>query len=154
MSNCIFCNIVEGEIPCARVWEDENFLAFLDIRPVTKGMTLVIPKKHHQSYIFNETDWDISALLKASRKVAKMLEEAFDISRVAVVAEGAGVNHLHIKLYPLHGFDENFNANFPKESIYFDNYPGYISTQLGPENTPSQLQELADFIKKQGNLNL
>ena len=146
MADCIFCKIVEGKIPCAKVWEDDNFLAFLDIRPVTKGMTLVIPKKHHQSYIFNETDWDVSQLMKASREVAKMLEEAFDISRVAVVAEGAGVNHLHIKLYPLHGFKEDFNTSFPKENMYFENYPGYISTQRGPETNPSDIQEIADFI--------
>ena len=147
MVECVFCNIAKGIIPCAKVWEDKDFLAFLDIRPATKGMTLVIPKSHHDSYIFNESDTTISELMKASRIVARMLEKAFEVERVAVVAEGAGVSHLHIKLYPLHGFNENFKPNFPKENMYFEKYPGYISTQLGPENTSQKLQEIAEYIK-------
>lgn len=147
MEDCIFCKIAKGEIPCAKVWEDDDFLAFLDIRPVTKGMTLVIPKKHHGSYIFNENDSDISGIMKAGRTVSKMLEKAFNVTRVALVAEGAGVNHLHIKLYPLHGFTEDFKMDNPKESLYFDNYEGYVSTQLGPQRNSEELSEIAEYIK-------
>jgi histidine triad (HIT) family protein len=150
MKDCIFCKIAKGEVPCAKVWEDENFLAFLDIRPVTKGMTLVIPKKHRQSYIFKETDRDITELVKAGRTVSKMLEKAFGVSRVAVVAEGAGVNHLHIKLYPLHGFNENFNLQMPKEDLYFENYKGYVSTQQGPQRDKEELDDVAEIIRNAG----
>jgi diadenosine tetraphosphate (Ap4A) HIT family hydrolase len=147
MSDCVFCCIVRGSIPCAKVWEDENFLAFLDIRPTTKGMTLVVPKLHRQSYIFDESDEVISQLLGASRKVARMLEKAFGVKRVAVVAEGVGVDHLHTKLYPLHGFDGKPQIELPKENIYFEKYPGYISTQIGPENTPEKLQDICNLIR-------
>jgi diadenosine tetraphosphate (Ap4A) HIT family hydrolase len=135
------------------VWEDENFLAFLDIRPAMEGMTLVIPKSHHQSYIFNESDEVIVQLLGASRKVARMLEKAFGVKRVAAVAEGVGVSHLHIKLYPLHGFNEKFKSEFPKENMYFEKYPGYISTQLGPENTREKLQDIANLIRSKNTQN-
>jgi len=56
MENCVFCSIVSGKIPVAKIWEDEKFLAFLDNRPNTPGMTLVIPKQHYDSYIFNLED--------------------------------------------------------------------------------------------------
>ncbi len=147
MSDCVFCNIVNGNISCAKVWEDKDFLAFLDIRPVTKGMTLVIPKSHYGSYIFNQKDDVVTKLMHASKTVAKMLEKAFGVSRVAAVAEGAGVDHLHIKLYPMHGYTQDFSELSSKETKYFERYEGYISTQMGPKNSPQSLQEVADFIK-------
>lgn len=149
MSECVFCKIVEGSVPCAKVWEDEQFLAFLDIRPTMEGMTLVIPKTHRQSYLFNESDDIISGIFAASRHVAKMLEKAFKVGRVAAVAEGAGVNHLHIKLYPMHGYAQGFTETFSKGLKYFEHYEGYISTQMGPEKTPEELQRTADLIIKE-----
>ena len=101
MEDCIFCKIFKGEIPCAKIWEDEKFLAFLDINPATEGMTLVIPKYHLDSYIFKNKDGDIKDIMVAAKKVAKMLENALDVDRVAVIFEGIEVNHLHIKLLPL-----------------------------------------------------
>jgi histidine triad (HIT) family protein len=81
-----------------------------------------------------------------------MLEKAFNVTRVALVAEGAGVNHLHIKLYPLHGFNEDFDMNTPKESLYFENYQGYVSTQLGPQRSPEELDKIARHIRDVGAL--
>jgi len=148
MDNCVFCKIVNGEIPSAKVWEDENFLAFLDIKPSTKGMTLVVPKKHFDSYIFQAPEEEVMTLFKAAKKVAGMLEKAFDIDRVAMVAEGIGVNHLHVKLYPLHGVKGKFIPKEPKENMYFEKYEGFVSTQLGPQIDYGELNKLAEQIRK------
>ena len=147
MKNCIFCKIVKGEIPCAKVWEDENHMAFLDINPNTKGMTLVIPKEHHDSYLFDMPDDKQAEFLAAANKVARMLEKYFKISRVALVMEGMGVNHVHLKLYPLHGVTEKFRECWAVEKKFFEKYEDYISTQLGPQADMAELQKLADEIK-------
>ena len=102
MKDCIFCKIVKGEIPSVKVWEDKNYLAILDMYPNTKGMTLVLTKKHHDSYVFDLSKKVYSELLIASRKVTKVLEKGLKVKRIAMVFEGQGVNHIHTKLYPMH----------------------------------------------------
>ena len=146
MENCIFCKIVNGEIPCAKIWEDEKNLAFLDINPNVNGMTLVIPKKHFDSYTFEMPDKEHHELIDASKKVAKLLEKALKVQRVAMVMEGLGINHAHIKLYPIHGLDEKFKEMWAKDKIFFDKYEGYISTQLGPQKSMDELNKLAKEI--------
>lgn len=148
MENCIFCKIAKGEIGTAKVWEDENFLAFLDINPNTRGMTLLIPKKHYGSYIFDMPDKELSEMMIAGKKVAGMLEKAFGVGRVAVVMEGMGVDHVHIKLYPLHGVGKDFQEMNVSERIFFDKYQGYISTQMGPQLSGEELKKVADLIRK------
>lgn len=107
MKDCVFCKIAKGEIPSAKIWEDKNFLAILDIMPNTKGMTLVISKKHYNSYAFDMPEDMFKKLMVASKKVAKVLEKGLNVKRVAMVMEGMGINHVHIKLYPLHGIKKN-----------------------------------------------
>ena len=103
MSDCIFCKIVEGKSPCFKIWEDDNFLAFLDIFPNTKGQTLVIPKKHYESDLFLIDDGELyKNYLLATTEVVNLLKKGLGVHRVAMVMEGMGVNHLHFKLYPLH----------------------------------------------------
>ena len=147
MDDCIFCKIVKGEIPCVKIWEDENFLAMLDIMPNVEGMTLVIPKKHFESYVVDMSDEDYCELMVAAKKVSKILEKGLDVQRVAIVMEGLGVDHAHIKLYPLHGLDKKFIEMWAPEKIYFDKYEGYISTQTGPKKEIEELQKVADKIK-------
>ena len=147
MEDCIFCKIVNGEFDSAKIWEDENFLAILDINPNTRGMTLVLPKKHHDSYIFDESDDFCKEIMLASKKVAKMLEKGLEVLRVALVMEGMGVNHAHIKLYPLPGLNEKFTETWATEKVFFDRYPGYFSTQLGPKAEIQDLKKLAEEIK-------
>lgn len=148
MENCIFCKIVKGEIPSAKIWEDRDFLAILDVFPNTKGMTLVLTKKHFDSYAFDMHDKAYNELMLASKKVAKILEKGLKVHRVAMVMEGLGVNHAHIKLYPLHGIDKKFEETWAKEKVFFDKYEGYISTQLGSQKDVSELKKLAEEIKK------
>ncbi|MBW6441909.1 HIT domain-containing protein [Patescibacteria group bacterium] len=120
MSDCIFCKISRGEIPCYKIWEDENFLAFLDINPVTEGMALVIPKEHKNSAIFQNSDEDITNIMLAAKKVSKLLENTLDIERVGVIFEGIEVDHLHIKLIPIktgENIKSLLNSDFPKLPI-------------------------------------
>lgn len=148
MENCIFCKIAKGEIPCQKIWEDEKHLAFLDLNPNTEGMTLVIPKDHFDSDATDMPEKEYSELMLAVKKVAKMLEKGLDVKRVAMVMEGLGVNHVHIKLYPIHGLKEKFEETWANDRIYFDKYIGYISTQLGPEASTEKRKAVAEKILK------
>jgi len=148
MNNCIFCKIAKGEIDSAKVWEDDEFLAILDVNPNTRGMTLVLSKEHYDSYAFDIPEDVYQKLMRASKKVAKILEKGLNVRRVAMVMEGMGVNHLHLKLYPLHGLSKEFKAIEPEKRIFFEKYEGYVSTQLGPLADLGELKELAEEIKK------
>jgi diadenosine tetraphosphate (Ap4A) HIT family hydrolase len=147
---CIFCKIVKGEIPSVKVWEDENYLAILDINPNTKGMTLVLTKKHFDSYTFEMPDDEYKNFMLAAKKVAKLLDKGLKVQRTALVMEGLGVNHAHIKLYPIHGLDKKFNETWAKDKIYFEKYEGYISTQLGPQKSAEELEKIAKQIRGDG----
>lgn len=102
----IFERIVSGEIPCHKVWEDEDHLAFLDINPRVEGHTLVIPKRAHDE-VFAMPEAAYDALWGAARTVAHQLEERTGCKRVVVVILGYEVPHVHIHLMPtnhLHDF--------------------------------------------------
>jgi diadenosine tetraphosphate (Ap4A) HIT family hydrolase len=145
--DCIFCKIVKGEIPSTKVWEDKKYVAILDIFPNTEGMTLVIPKDHYDSYAFDMPDKSYSELLLTAKKVGKLLDKRLKVSRTAMVMEGMGINHVHVKLIPLHGIDKHYKEMWNKEERHFDEYPGYISTMLGPKAESAALQELAKRIR-------
>ena len=147
MDDCIFCKIVKGAIDSVKIWEDENYIAILDVNPNTKGMTLVLPKKHFDSYVFDMSENDYSEFLLASKKVVKILENGLKVQRIAMVMEGMGVNHAHIKLYPLYGLNEKFTEMWADKKVYFEKYEGYISTQLGPKVELSDLKKIAEEIK-------
>lgn len=96
----IFSRIIAGEIPCYKVAEDDNYFAFLDINPITKGHTLVVPK-HEVDYLFNLNDDEYKGLMLFAKKVAKALEKAIECKRVAVAVLGLEVPHAHIHLIPI-----------------------------------------------------
>jgi histidine triad (HIT) family protein len=102
MDNCIFCNIVEGKIPSYKVWEDEEFLAFLTISPHHEGHTLVIPKKH-TNYIFEMDESEYLRLWNSCKPLSDKLKKAFKpkTGKVGVVVAGMGVPHVHIHLIPM-----------------------------------------------------
>lgn len=145
--DCVFCKIVRGEIDSAKIWEDNEFFSILDLNPNTKGMALVLTKKHHDSYAFLIPDDIYQRFMLASKKVAKMLEKALLVQRVAMVMEGMGVNHAHVKLYPMHGLEKEFKEMLAKDRVFFNDYPGYITTQLGPQVNIEELKKLAEKIK-------
>jgi diadenosine tetraphosphate (Ap4A) HIT family hydrolase len=146
--DCIFCKIAREEIPAVKVWEDKEHIAVLDINPNTEGMTLVITKEHYDSDATDMPDGDYKELMIAAKKVAKLLEQKLKVKRVAIVMEGLGVNHVHIKLYPIYGLKEKFEETWANEKIYFDKYIGFISTQLGPQKSIEELNKIAKMIKE------
>jgi len=145
--DCIFCKIVAGDIPSVKVWEDEEFIAILDINPNMEGLTLVIPKGHYDSDPTDMPGEIYTKLFLATKLVAKKIERGLGVQRVSIVIEGMGINHVHVKLYPLHGLDEKFTETWAADRIYFEKYEGYISTQLGPEKTQIELEKVADKIR-------
>jgi histidine triad (HIT) family protein len=108
----IFTKIINGEIPCHRIAEDENFLAFLDISPLAIGHTLVIPKKE-VDYIFNIDDQTLVGLHLFSKKVAKAIEKVISCKRIGVAVIGLEVPHAHIHLIPLQTV-QDINFSRPK----------------------------------------
>jgi len=145
---CIFCKIVRGEIPSVKIWEDEDYLAILDLYPNTEGMALVMTKKHFDSYVFDMPKFDYKRYMSAVKKVAKLLEKGLGVQRVAMVMEGMGVNHAHVKLYPLHGLGEKFRVMDYEKEIYFDKYEGYITSQSGPKKSTAELEKVAKKIRE------
>ena len=101
----IFTKIVSGEIPCYKITEDENYLAFLDVNPNAKGHTLCIPKQEINK-IFDMEEEHYLGLMKFSRKVAKAIEKAVDCKRVGVAVVGLEVPHVHVHLIPLQDMDD------------------------------------------------
>lgn len=96
----IFTRIINGEIPCYKVAEDERYFAFLDINPMTKGHTLVIPKCE-EDYIFNLDDETYSGLMLFAKKVAVAIDAAVPCKRVGVAVMGMEVPHTHVHLIPI-----------------------------------------------------
>lgn len=101
----IFTKIINGEIPCYKITEDENFLAFLDVNPNAKGHTLCVPKKEIDK-IFEIEDDLYLGLMQFSKKVAIALEKAVPCKRIGMAVIGLEVPHAHVHLIPLNEMDE------------------------------------------------
>lgn len=108
----IFEKIVAGEIPAHKIMEDERFLAFLDVSPLRKGHTLVIPKKH-TDFIFDMDDQDLSDMWVFAKPVAQAIKKAFGSTKVGVAVLGLEVRHAHIHLVPLNT-EQDINFSNPK----------------------------------------
>ncbi|MDO8467843.1 MAG: HIT family protein [Nanoarchaeota archaeon] len=151
MESCIFCKIVNGEAPAHKIWEDEKHLAFLSIFPNTEGFSVVIPKKHYSSYAFDLSDKVLSELVIASKKVAKLIDtKVEDVGRTGMIFEGFGVDHVHVKLFPMHGTANMKEWKELKSNVdkYFEKYEGYISSHDYKRADDEKLKKLAKKIKK------
>ncbi len=147
--DCIFCKIISGEIPSYKIYEDDDFIGILDVFPNTKGMTLVIPKEHYDSYAFEMPEEIYSKFFLTAKKLGKIIDEKLEVVRTALVMEGMGVNHAHIKLYPLHGLDKEFKAVNSGEPKFYENYQGSLSTAMGPKASDEDLKEVQKlFVSK------
>lgn len=140
--NCLFCKIARKEEKAYIVWENDDHMAFLSIFPNTPGVTVVIPKKHHPSYAFELNAQDLVALTLASKEVARILDTDLpDTMRTGLVYEGFGVNHVHAKLFPMHGPKlEEWKRIGSNIRTFFDEYPGYISSHDGERATTDSLK--------------
>ncbi|MEI7724766.1 MAG: HIT family protein [Bacteroidota bacterium] len=111
----IFTRIIQGEIPCYKVAEDENFLAFLDINPLQEGHTLVIPKKE-VNYIFDIEDNLHADLWNFAKKIGKAIEKVVPCKRIGITVIGLEVPHAHIHLIPLKTL---YDMDFRKPKLSF-----------------------------------
>ena len=100
MPDSIFTKIIKGEIPCYKIAEDDRFIAFLDVFPIKKGHTLVVPKAQID-YLFDLDDSLLSDLMLFAKKVAQKMERAIPCERIGVAVIGLEVPHAHIHLVPL-----------------------------------------------------
>jgi histidine triad (HIT) family protein len=147
---CIFCDKLAGTRDLHVVWEDDRHLAFLTPFPNTAGATVVITKQHYPSYAFDLPDDILADLVVAAKIVAHLLDSAFeDVGRTSLVLEGFGVDHVHAKLYPLHG-TAPMDEWRPIESgidTFFERYEGYVASNDGPRADDKDLALLAERIK-------
>jgi histidine triad (HIT) family protein len=109
----IFSKIIAGEIPCYKVAEDENFFAFLDINPLAKGHTLVVPKIE-VDYIFDLDDETLAGMVKFAKRVAHKIKEQTGCKKVAMIVLGLEVAHAHIHLIPM---NEEKDVDFKREKL-------------------------------------
>jgi histidine triad (HIT) family protein len=126
----IFTRIVNGEIPCHKIAETEEFLAFLDVFPCAPGHTLVIPKQE-VDYIFDLEDPIYAGLMQFSKKIAIAIEQAIPCKRIGVAVVGLEVPHAHVHLIPLNSMaDMNFNNKLKMSPEELAEIAGRIREQL------------------------
>ena len=111
----IFTRIVNGEIPCYKVAEDENYFAFLDISPLAEGHTLVIPKREID-YLFDLDDDTLAGMMLFAKRIAERQKRNLECARVAVVVLGLEVPHAHIHLIPM---NSEADVDFRRERLSF-----------------------------------
>jgi len=150
-NECVFCKIVKGEVPAEKIWEDENHLAILDIFPNTDGFSVVLTKEHLPSYAFENSDTVLQNLIVATKKVVKLLDAAFeDVGRTGVFFEGFGVDHLHSKLFPMHGtanMEEWKKIETKDAGPFYEKYPGFLSSRSSTRIDDNRLKELGEKIR-------
>lgn len=148
-SSCIFCKIIEGSLQSHKVWEDDQHLAFLSIFPNTPGFTVLVTKQHLPSDAMRLPDLTLTRLVLVVKLVNAQLVRAFDdVGRCGIVMEGFGIDHVHVKLVPLHGtrMDE-WKPILAEGTSFSPTYLGYIDTHDGPRADDSQLSVLAAKIR-------
>lgn len=147
--SCLFCGMVDGSVPCHRVWEDERHLAFLTIFPNTSGYTVVITKEHHPSDALALPDDVLAALVLAAKTVAGKITRAFDdVGRTALVFEGFAIDHVHAKLIPLHGTNlPEWRPILSDRPTVHAQYEGFVTTHDGPRASDEELAQIAERIR-------
>jgi len=125
----IFSRIISGEIPCYKIAEDKNHFAFLDINPLTKGHSLVVPKKE-TDYLFDIEDDSLAAMMVFAKQVARAIGKAIPCKKVGVAILGLEVPHAHIHLIPINDLGD---INFGRPKLKF---------------TPEEFKETAGRIIK------
>ena len=123
----LFSKIIAGEIPCAKLYEDEHFFSFLDIRPIKRGHALVIPKQEID-YIFDVPDELLQQMLVVAKPIAKAIEAHVPCQRIGMMVAGLEVPHCHIHLIPIDGV-------------------GDLNFSLASQADPAELTELAKKIR-------
>lgn len=152
IDECPYCKIAKGLDPCHKIWEDDDFLAFLSIFPNTEGFSILITKQHFDSYLFDLPDDLLMNFILAAKNVGKLLDVKLDdVGKTGLIFESSGVDHAHIKLIPMHG-TANFNKWNPTTTYldkYFKKYEGYLSSHESLRKNDKDLEKIAKKIKLQ-----
>ncbi|MBI2656604.1 HIT family protein [Candidatus Woesearchaeota archaeon] len=151
--NCEFCDLAYKKVKFpGTFWEDKKHIAFLSGRPNTEGFAVVITKKHFGSNVLAMPDKELQELVLASKKVSKILMKYFkDVGRVGLIMEGTGIDHAHIKLFPMHGTAQLKSAwkqYKSKTRKFFKKYEGYIASNIGPKVDSKIIRKHAIQLKK------
>lgn len=126
-SDDIFCKIIAGEIPSYKVYEDDDFFAFLDINPLSPGHTLLVPKEHYV-YIFDLPAKTFNDIWNIAKRIAPAIQQATNAKKVGIVVEGFDIAHAHVKLVPM--------------------FTGHELSNVDPKPAkPEELAEMAEKIK-------
>ena len=134
--SCIFCKIIKGEIPCYKLYEDENTLSFLDVNPITEGHTLVIPKTH-ATLVEDLNNDNISSVFETTQKISKKLRETLDKPSTTIAIHngkeaGQEIPHVHVHIIPR----DTLDGGGPIHNIMSEPY----------KTDNDKLQKLADQI--------
>lgn len=105
MDDCIFCKIIDGEIPSYKVYEDDRVLAFLDIHPINPGHILVIPKKHEPHFQNLDTE-TYTHLMGVVHQLSKVVDEQIQPKRVGLIIAGFDVPHTHVHIVPMQNYHD------------------------------------------------
>ena len=137
MTNCIFCKIIAGEIPSVKIYEDEHVFAFMDIMPLSKGHTLLIPKTHRES-VYDLAPEEAANLFAVAPKIAKAINETFQPAGMNLLNNngakaGQSVFHFHLHFIPRYGESDGFGAKWMTKEKEF---------------TSERIQELAESVKE------
>ncbi|EIM05473.1 histidine triad (HIT) family hydrolase [Planococcus antarcticus DSM 14505] len=137
MTNCIFCKIIAGEIPSVKIYEDEHVFAFMDIMPLSKGHTLLIPKTHRE-FVYDMTPAEAANLFSVAPKIAKAINETFQPDGMNLLNNngskaGQSVFHFHLHFIPRYGQTDGFGAKWVTKEKEF---------------TSERIQELAESVKE------
>ena len=128
MNDCIFCKIASKEIPVDLVYEDEHIVAFLDIKPINPGHTLIVPKEH-VDHFFDMSSSVYQHVFDTVKKIAPILKDVMGTARTGLAIEGFGVAHAHIHLVPI-------------------NHGNELNPERAKPATPEELEEMTKKIKK------
>ncbi|MGI2329424.1 HIT family protein [Planococcus sp. YIM B11945] len=136
MADCIFCKIIAGEIPSVKIYEDEHVFAFMDIMPLSKGHTLIVPKTH-RAYVYDLTPDEAANLFSVVPKIAAAIKETFEPVGMNLLNNngtqaGQSVHHFHLHFIPRYGQSDGFGAKWVTKEKEF---------------TTERIQELAGQVK-------
>ncbi|WP_033542469.1 HIT family protein [Planococcus sp. CAU13] len=136
MTNCIFCKIIAGEIPSVKIYEDEHVFAFMDIMPLSKGHTLLIPKTHRE-FVYDLQPDEAAQLFSVAPKIAAAIKETFEPVGMNLLNNngakaGQSVFHFHLHFIPRYGETDGFGAKWITKEKEF---------------TSERIQELAEEVK-------
>src|SRR3989338_4266717 len=151
---CVFCQLAKGNVQFnGTFWKNKDYIAFLSGWPNTEGFTVIIPRKHYSSDVLAMPDKKLKEFITITKRVSKILLKYFkDVGRVGLIMEGTGIDHAHIKLFPMHGTEDLRDGTWKQVhsgvDLYFEKYKGYIASNDGPKADEQKLRDLAKKLNK------